>query len=139
MACGGHGPSFKKYVENYPDTVLAACCDIDADREESFKDQFGFEKAYTDYVLMLNEIKPDAVSLISPVDKTVDMAAEILKMGYPLILEKPPGRNKEETQKLIDAAKGSGVAVRVAFNRRYTPLLMALKKFTSREERPFAI
>lgn len=133
MARNGHGPAFKKYAENHPDTLLAACCDIIPQSAELFKEQFGFKTAYTDYKLMLNETKPDAVSLISPVDKTVDMAVEILKMGYPLILEKPPGRNVEETKKLIDAAKKSGVTVRVAFNRRYTPLLAALKNFTKKE------
>lgn len=133
MARSGHGPAFKKYAETYPDTQLAACCDLKIENAESFKEQFGFKKSYTDYKLMLNEIKPDAVCLISPVDKTVDIATQILEMGYPLILEKPPGRNKKEVKKLISAAKESGVTVRVAFNRRYTPLLAALKEFTKNE------
>ena len=134
MARGGHGPAFKKYAKNNPDTILAACCDLDIDRAAYFKEQFGFQKAYTDYKLMLNEIKPDAVCLISPVQYTADMAIEILQMGYPLILEKPPGRNVEETKKLIDVARESGVTVRVAFNRRYTPLLVGLKNFVKDEK-----
>ena len=133
MARGGHGPALKKYANSHPDTILAACCDINQERAEYFKVQFGFKKAYTDYKLMLDEIKPDAVCLISPVDKTVDIAIQILKMGYPLILEKPPGRNKKEVKNLIKASKESGVTVRVAFNRRYTPLLSALKEFTKNE------
>ena len=133
MARSGHGPAFKKYAENHSDTVLAACCDLETERAELFKKQFGFEAAYTDYKLMLNEIKPDAVSLIAPVQSTADMAIEILKMGYPLILEKPPGRNVDETKKIVKAAQEAGVTVRVAFNRRYTPLLIELKKFVKNE------
>lgn len=133
MARNGHGPAFKKYTENHPDTLLAACCDLIPTSAEGFKEQFGFKTAYTDYKLMLDEVKPNAVCLISPVDKTVEIAIEILKMGYPLILEKPPGRNVEETKKLINAAKNSGVTVRVAFNRRYTPLLKVLKEFVQKE------
>ena len=133
MARKGHGPSLQKYAQTYLDTTLSACCDIDLTHAEYFKQQFGFEKAYTDYQLMLNEIKPDAVCLISPVDKTVEIATQILNMGYPLILEKPPGRNIDEAKALIKAANDSKVTVRVAFNRRYTPLLMALKDFTKKE------
>lgn len=134
MARSGHGPAFEKYAKNNPDTILAACCDLDINRATYFKEQFGFQKAYTDYKLMLDEIKPDAVCLISPVDKTTDMATQILKMGYPLILEKPPGRNKDEAVKLVAVAKNSGLTVRVAFNRRYTPLLVALKNFVKKEK-----
>ena len=133
MARSGHGPAFKKYAQTRPDTILAACCDLNQERAEWFKEQFGFKKVYTDYKLMLAETKPDAVCLISPVDCTVEMAIEILKLGYPLILEKPPGRNVEETKQLVKAAVESGVTVRVAFNRRYTPLLVALKEFTKKE------
>ena len=133
MARSGHGPALKRYAQTYPDTLLAACCDIDCARAEAFKEQFGFECAYTDYILMLNEVKPDAVCLISPVEKTVDMAIQILKMGYPLLLEKPPGRNLQEASRLAQVADEAHVTARVAFNRRYTPLLMALKEFTDKE------
>ena len=133
MARHGHGPALKKYCDTYGGSVLAACCDIDPKRAEAFKEQFGFQRAYTDYKLMLDTEKPDAVCLISPVDVTCDMAIQILKMGYPLILEKPPGKNTAETERLMQVAKDSHVTVRVAFNRRYTPLLMALKEFTNNE------
>lgn len=133
MARGGHGPAFKKYANNHQNTVLAACCDISGERAQCFKEQFGFQKSYADYRLMLEEVKPDAVCLISPVDKTAEMAIQILKMGYPLILEKPPGKDTAETKELIKIAQSAGVTVRVAFNRRYTPLLMALKEFTKSE------
>ena len=133
MARTGHGPAFKKYAETYPDTCLAACCDIVPESAEYFKEKFGFQKAYTDYKAMLLQENPDAVSLISPVDKTVDMAIQILKMGFPLILEKPPGRNKQEINKLSTVAKQANVFVRVAFNRRYTPLLAKLKAFIKYE------
>ena len=134
MARNGHGFALKRYAETYCDTVLAACCDVDITRAEYFKEQFGFKKAYTDYKLMLNKEKPDAVCLISPVDKTAEMAIQILKMGYPLFLEKPPGKNTDETKQLIKVAEESGVTVRVAFNRRYTPLLITLKEFTKSEK-----
>lgn len=78
---------------------------------------------------MLLQEPPRVVSLISPVNKTVDMATQILKMEFPLILEKPPSRNLQKINKLSTAAKQANVFVRVAFNRRCTPLFAKLKDF----------
>lgn len=77
---------------------------------------------------MLEEIKPDAVCLMAPVWKTCEMATQIMKLGFNVIMEKPPGRNTEEINKLITQANISKVNVRCAFNRRYAPLLIELKK-----------
>ncbi len=68
-----------------------------------------------------------AVILISPVHLTCDMAVRILELGYPLLMEKPPGTMKKETLRIIEAARKFKVPNRVAFNRRYTPLLTKLK------------
>lgn len=134
IAKNGHGPAFLKYKNEHSKTVLAGCCDIKSELAKEFKNTFGFEAAYTDYKQMLNEIKPDAVSLMSPVYLTSSMAVEILNMGYPLILEKPPGRNKDEISAIYYAAKKSGVSVRTAFNRRYTPLVLKLKELLKDEK-----
>lgn len=128
MAVQGHGPSFAKYKNDYPDTHLCGCCDIDEKRAKDFAEKFGFENYYTDYIKMLDTEKPDVVSLISPVHLTCEMSIEIMKRGYNIILEKPPGRNREELELMSKTAKECGVNVRTSFNRRYTPLVTELKK-----------
>ncbi|MBR4961648.1 MAG: Gfo/Idh/MocA family oxidoreductase [Clostridia bacterium] len=128
MARSGHGPAFAKYKKDYDGVCLAACCDLDASRAESFRDTFGFERCYTDFRKMLRCEQPDAVSLLSPVDLTCPLSVEIMKMGFHIIMEKPPGKNREEIETMIAQAKASGVHVRTAFNRRYMPLILELKK-----------
>lgn len=128
MSSGGHGPSFAKYKNDYDDVSLAACCDLDAEKAKDYMEKFGFEKYYTDYSTMLEEIKPDAVSLVCPVKFTSDMAVDIIRKGYNLILEKPPGLNREEAERILNAANEGKVYVRTAFNRRYTPLILKLKE-----------
>ena len=128
MSTSGHGPSFKKYYEDYSDVCLAGCCDLDINKAEHYKEKFGFEKCYTDYEKMLEEIKPDVVSLICPVNFTKNLSISIMKKGYNIILEKPPGLNKNEIEEMIKVAEKSGVFVRTSFNRRYTPLILKLKE-----------
>ena len=136
MANGGHGPAFKKYKEDYKDICLAACCDVDENKAKKYKEDFGFKKYYSNYEQMLEIEKPDVVSLIVPVHLTKSIAIDIMKKGFNIILEKPPGKDVDEIKEMIAQAEKSNVNVRVAFNRRYAPLLIKLKELIkeSREE-----
>lgn len=133
MAKRGHGPAFAKYKKDYDDVCLAACCDINEEAAKEFKENFGFETYYTDYVKMLDEVKPHVVSLLCPVHLTCPMSIDIMKKGYNIIMEKPPGKNKEEILLMKKTAEESGVNVRTAFNRRYTPLILKLKELLRKD------
>ena len=58
MSRSGHGPSFKKYFEDYKDVVLAGCCDIKEEAAIKYKEQFGFEAYYTDYQKLRLHVTP---------------------------------------------------------------------------------
>lgn len=131
MSSSGHGPSYKKYASLYSDTILAACCDIDAEKALAYKNSFGFQRYYTDMDKMLDTEKPDAVCVIVPVKLTAAVSISVLEKGYPLIMEKPPGLNGEETRKMIEAADKHNTPTQVAFNRRYMPMVRKLKTMIS--------
>lgn len=128
MAIVGHGPAFREYAQKNSDITLAACCDLDPAKAEQFRSAFGFAKAYTDMDQMLVAEKPDAVSLIVPPEATEPMTAKILRAGIPVILEKPPGLNREQTLRLMDLAQQTGTPNQVAFNRRYMPMIQRFKQ-----------
>lgn len=128
IATSVHGPSYVKYRNLHTGVILAACCDIEETRAEIFQKRFGFDRCYTDYRIMLEAERPDAVCLICPDTVTAEISVNIFKMGYPLILEKPPGRNREEALQMIGEAEKLGMANQVAFNRRYIPLVRELKR-----------
>ncbi len=128
IATGRHGPSYAAYAAERPDTELAACCDLDEARAEAFQRKFGFARHYTDLVEMLNTEKPDAVCLVVPVQATCELSCQILRMGYPLLMEKPPGRTGEETDRMIAAVEAGGAPSQVAFNRRHAPLVREVKR-----------
>lgn len=133
IGCGNHsamvhGPSYQKYVKNYPDTILAACCDLSPEKAADYQQRFGFGKHYTDMHEMLDQEKPDAVCVIVPEPYICQTSIAVMELGYPVLLEKPPGLCKEETMKMIAAAEETGVINQVAFNRRYLPLNRKLKE-----------
>lgn len=131
-----HGPSYRKYAQSHPGVILAACCDLIETKARLYKDEFGFRKYYTDMQKMLETEKPDAVCLISPLHLTEALASKILQQGYPLLLEKPPGRTKTEVLKLCEIAERKGIPNRVAFNRRYDPIIRELKRLLDKNCKP---
>lgn len=125
MATYGHGPAYKRYaLENKGDTLLAACCDLDENKARIFKENFGFARYYTDMYAMLDTEKPHGVCLVAPVSLTKDLTIEIIKRGYPVLMEKPPGLNRDETIEMMKAAEKYDSKNQVAFNRRYTPVIV---------------
>jgi len=122
-----HGHAYVKYAGENPDAVFAGCCDIDPERAKAFQSKFGFANAYTDMDDMLKKEKPDAVCLLSPVEVIAGQAAKILELGVPLLLEKPPGRTLGEASGLAEVAARKNTPHRVAFNRRYAPLIRELR------------
>ncbi len=121
IGCGeharvAHGPSQRRCAAERPELVLAACCDVDAERAEAFRRDFGYDRAYADPAAMLEAERPDAVVLVVPVEKTVALGSLVLERGIPLLLEKPPGRTAAEVDRLSAAAQaGGGVPHQVAF------------------------
>jgi myo-inositol 2-dehydrogenase/D-chiro-inositol 1-dehydrogenase len=133
IGCGAHaskvhGPSYKKYADLHPDTVLAGCCDLDGKKAESYREAFGFRAAYTDIDTMLDTEQPDAVCLIVGESLIAPLSIHILEKGYPLMMEKPPGLNGEELRSIIGAAGKRQAPNQVAFNRWHIPLLVRLKQ-----------
>lgn len=128
MATYGHGPAFQKYAAQNSEICLSACCDVDGAKAEAFRETFGFAKAYTDMDEMLRTEKPDAVSLVVPVPLTEKMSIKLLEAGIPVILEKPPGMNREQTLRMMDVAVRTGTIHQVAFNRRHMPMIRKFRE-----------
>lgn len=42
MSTSGHGPSFKKYFEDYKDVELSACCDLDEEKVKHTRKNLDF-------------------------------------------------------------------------------------------------
>jgi myo-inositol 2-dehydrogenase/D-chiro-inositol 1-dehydrogenase len=48
-------------------------------------------------------------------------------MGYPLLLEKPPGMNVEEIDTMLEIARTNNIPHQVALNRRFSPLQQRMR------------
>jgi myo-inositol 2-dehydrogenase/D-chiro-inositol 1-dehydrogenase len=117
-----HGPAQRLYASQQPGITLAGCCDLDAGRSAAYRENFGFARGYVSVERMLEEERPDAVCLILPPERIVEVALPLLRAGLPLFLEKPPALDSRQLEELISAWQPE-VPAQVGFNRRYMPLM----------------
>lgn len=127
IANAAHGPALAR-LKQEGKAELAGCCNRTIKKAEAFKEKFGFDSAWSDYHDMLDALHPEVVFVLLPVNRIAAAAADIMKMGYPLIMEKPPGLDTAETDMLINTAKEFNAFNAVMFNRRSMPLLVRLKE-----------
>ncbi|WP_308639613.1 Gfo/Idh/MocA family protein [Paenibacillus silvisoli] len=132
IGCGwhsraAHGPSLKRYKAEHPENLqLTACCDVGLEAAETFRTEFGFERAYTSYEEMLTQEELDAVWVIVPDYLTTAVTLHVMKTGTAVLLEKPPGANTAEVLLMQEEAAQRGIQHRVAFNRRHVPMVRKL-------------
>lgn len=122
-----HGPMLQALAARDTAVDLAAICDLDAERAAAFARDFVFSRSYTELDTMLDRERPDGVVVLTGVAATSEIAGRVLAAGYPVMLEKPPGRNRAEIEHLIAMRRQGGVPAMVAFNRRYSPWLNRAK------------
>jgi UDP-N-acetylglucosamine 3-dehydrogenase len=85
-------------------------------------------KVYTDYVQMLDEEKPDLVSIAVPTRLHRQVAVTAMKRGVHVFVEKPISTCVEDGQRIVDCARREGVKLAVGHIERFNPAVIELKK-----------
>ena len=95
--------------------------------------QFGFARPTTDYEEILASEETQAVFIATRHDSHARLAAEALKRGKAVFVEKPLATNKEGLREVVEAARETNGLLTVGYNRRFAPLAKEVKeKFHSR-------
>jgi myo-inositol 2-dehydrogenase / D-chiro-inositol 1-dehydrogenase len=134
-----HGPSLRKYALQNPIVKLAGACDLHLPLAQAFAKDFGFSNAYGDIGAMIERERPDAVSLVLPPHLTCSACIPIVEKGIPVLIEKPPSMTGAEFGKLMEAAERGHAITQVAFNRRYTDLLVRTRELLEANVPPKAV
>lgn len=113
----------RRHIPEYallPEVEMVAFCDPILERAEEQAAKYG-AKAYTDYTIMLKEVKPDAVSVCTPNALHAPVAIAAAEAGAHVLVEKPMAITDEEAASMIDAAKRNSVFLMVGHNQRLMP------------------
>ncbi len=134
VAVIGAGNMGKNHLRNYfllPGAELVGLADINPDTKklaDEHKTSF-----FTDYKKMLDEVKPDAVSIVVPTPFHYEVATEVMNRGVHCLLEKPIASTVEEADKLIELSKKQNIVFTVGHIEHYNPLVVELKKLLDKK------
>jgi len=134
IGCGGIGSYHLSHLKQYTDLVTVdGVCDLIPEKAEAFSKQTG-AKAFTDFKIMLDEIKPDAVFVCVPPYCHGEIEFALIDRSIPFFVEKPLALDMALCRRIMAGIKEKGLITAVGFQCRYDMLSDHVRDFTSKNE-----
>lgn len=143
IGCGGRGSYIMANMVKPTDAAnLVAVCDIWRSRLEKYpseveKDGGKRPKTYVDYRKLLEDADIDAVVIATPDHQHIGMAADAIKAGKHVYVEKPIiGRacDLDDLNKLVEVVKGSKMVLQNGTHGVSCPAVRAVKQFLAEKK-----
>ena len=129
IGCGGIGRYHLGHFVNFKDIELAGFCDLLIERAEEFVQIAGSGKAYSDFVKMYDEVKPDMVFICIPPSTHGYIEFETIRRGIPFFVEKPVALDMSLANAINDEITKKNLITAVGFQCRYDDINVAAKNF----------
>jgi UDP-N-acetylglucosamine 3-dehydrogenase len=135
VAVIGAGNMGKNHIRNYallPGAELLAVSDVDLSARKIAK---SYKAAYyKDYKKMIDEVKPDAVSIVVPTPYHYEVGAYCLNNGVHCLIEKPFASTLKQADQLIGLAEQNGKVLTVGHIERFNPLVVKIKELIDQKK-----
>ena len=97
------------------------------EKAKSFKERFGFQKAYQGYDALLADPEVEAVYIPLPNNLHYEWVIKALNAHKHVLCEKPIAMNESELRRMFQTAKANGVILMEAFAYLHSPFIERLK------------
>lgn len=119
LGCGNIGNSHAKAILANQDLVdLYAVCDLIPEKAEHYKELYHASRIYTDYHEMLANPEIDMVSICTPSGYHAVHAIDCMNAGKNILCEKPLDITSDKLDRMVQAAKTTGVKAGAVFQYR---------------------
>lgn len=119
----GHIPNF----QGIPNVSVEAICDVNAERAKELATDTGVPHSFTDYEVMLNEVKPDITVIATPNVFHHPMTMAALNAGSNVLCEKPLALTYAHAKEMMDLAGAKGLTVNVGSHYRWSDAIRSAK------------
>ncbi|MFJ6521588.1 Gfo/Idh/MocA family protein [Streptomyces filamentosus] len=128
VGAGGRGSTYASYAASTGRAQIVAVADPDPRRAAEARRNHP-EAALVDDWRQLADAPPpaDAVIISTQDSHHVEPAVHFAELGYHILLEKPMATTEEDTRRITDAVRRSGVMLAVCHVLRYTPYTSGVK------------
>jgi len=126
IGVGAMGRNHARVCSEMPGVELVGVADPDARAAEAVAKRYG-GCAYVNYIQMLDEQRPNAVTVAVPTVDHLDVARQVIQRKMHLLVEKPIAFTVDEGRQIIAAAEQAGIKLMVGHIERFNPAVIALK------------
>ena len=124
VGAGGWGMQHARIFAARPDIDFCAIVGRMPEKTKARAEQFG-TRYYLDIAEMLDEERPDLVSMCLPNQGHFEPTLQVIRAGYPLLVEKPLVFDQQEADILLAEAQKRALFFAINFNHRYAkPIVM---------------
>ncbi|MBN1887082.1 MAG: Gfo/Idh/MocA family oxidoreductase [Thermoflexales bacterium] len=127
IGVGAMGRNHARVYSELPDVELAGVADSDEQAAQAVAGRLS-TRAYTNYLEMLDEQRPQAVTIAVPTVDHLAVALEAIQRQIHVLVEKPIAFDVEEGRQIIAAAEQNGVQLMVGHIERFNPAVTALRE-----------
>lgn len=132
IGCGRIATNHVKAALNN-DLEIVGLCDVIPEKIEEIMEKHDLQNnekigKYTDYKEMLDQVKPELVSIATESGNHAEIALYCIDKGIHLIIEKPMAMSIEDANKIIDKSKEKGVKVSSCHQNRFNVAIQEMRK-----------
>jgi predicted dehydrogenase len=121
------GHNHARVISEMSEARLAGVADAVEDAARAVAARYG-TRAYSDYRVLFDQEKPEAVVIAVPTGKHAEVALEALARRISVLVEKPIAPTAADGRRIIQAAEAAGAPLMVGHIERFNPAVMALKQ-----------
>jgi predicted dehydrogenase len=118
VGCGGIAHQHARAYAASGRTELVGLVDIVPERAEAYADAYG-GRTYPDVTTLMSEARPDLVSVVTPPGTHAELAAQLLRAGASVLIEKPPCPTLAEFDVIAEAEQAGDGTAYVVFQHRH--------------------
>src|SRR4051812_41389802 len=126
IGCGKVGGLHAAALSTLPESTLVAVCDASLDRAEQFATRYGGQP-FRDVSRMVRESGAEAVFICTPHPLHAEAAVAAAEAGLHVMVEKPMAACLSDCDRMLEAAKKSGVTLSVMSQRRFYESVRRIK------------
>lgn len=134
IGCGYWGPNLIRNFVEIPHAELIAVADLDPNRLHELKNRFPDIRYLTQEHRDLFDLNLHAVAIATPPHTHYSIAAECLRNGLHVLVEKPLTLDSDEARKLNTIAQNMQRILMVGHTFEYNPAVRALKEIVQSGE-----
>ncbi len=131
IAVGFVGVQHIEAIRRVPNNEVVAVVGSNMEGLKEKAKRLGVLKVYTDYKLMIDEVKPDVIHNCTPNYLHFEINKYAMERGINVFCEKPLAITVQEGEELVRLAKEKNVACGVNFNYRSNAIIQEIKERVS--------